>query len=709
MDWGDNSELQDIFRAEVAEMAGRLLEGARAVIDDTYAPSPTNDLTRAAHTIKGSGRVMGFGYAADAAAVLEETWKAIETGLRVPTHSLGTHLEAVAEALSPAVDSGAEFDLAALRGAASDLLRHLGPNDPTPPPGGGSPKPVEAPVATPVEPPAIPLIDVTEPQVDLGGLLSSLHDQMAGTTNRVEVQRLYQLINRAVEARLDANVLGASLRSATGDLPADASGRNVVDQWQRAAQALESALLDVERQALALSSGRLRELTNAFPQLLRFVSRRTGKQVRFELIGDDLDIDRQILERLHEPLRHLLVNAVDHGIESAEERLAAGKPPNGTIAMRASVSAHRLRITIEDDGRGIDWAAVTKEGLKRNLLKPGVAHGSVELSALLYQSGFSTHDVSNDVSGDGLGLWTAAQAAEQLNGSLSVESTPGRGTTVTLVLPASLALQDLLLVEAEGQQWGIPATAIRATIPLEQLRIESEGSQRTALFNGEWIPVASFARAVGLAEGGETNHLVVLSTRTGPVGLTVPSVLGRRQVAVKGIGPMLGGVPHLTGAAMLGGGQVVVIVEPNRIGDLVRARPREMPARPRVLVVDDSAGVRQLVAAALSSSGFEIVLAGEADSALGHLEREQFDALVVDYLMPGSDGVELVRDVRRTQTALRIVMVSGVATDEDKDRAWSAGVNAYLDKFDLRQGVLVQTLRSLLGLAAEPRPTLKEV
>jgi len=705
MDWGDNSELQDIFRAEVAEMAGRLLEGAQAIIDDSFSASPTNELTRAAHTIKGSGRVMGFDYAADAAVVLEELWKAIESGMRTPTHSVGERLKAVAEALPSAVDSGADADVDHLRSAVSDLSRHIGGGDAAPQVGGGNPKPAEPPAPAP----ALPHMEVAEEQVDLGGLLSSLHDRMAGGTTRVEVQRLYQLINRAVEARLDANVLEESLESLPDSVASDPAWAELVGRWRQAASSLESALSDVEQQALDLSSGRLRELTSTFPQLLRFVSRRTGKEVRFDLVGDDLDLDRQILERLHEPLRHILVNAVDHGIETAEERLAAGKQPTGSIALRASVVSHRLRITVEDDGRGIDWEDVAREGLKRNLLEEGVDHSPADLAGLLYQSGFSTHETTNDVSGDGLGLWTAAQAAEHLNGSLSVDSTPGSGTRVSLVLPASLALQDLLLVESANQQWGIPATAVEATMPIDRSNVEVRGTQQVTFYNNEWIPVAPFATAVGLADGTFEGQLVVLSTRTGSVGLTVPEVLGRRQVAVKGIGPMLGGVPHLTGAAMLGGGQVVVIVEPNRLGEMVRANPTEARSRPRVLVVDDSAGVRQLVAAALSSSGFDIVLAGDADAALEHLDRESFDALVVDYLMPGSDGVELVQVVRSKTNSLRIVMVSGVATDEDKDRAWSAGVNAYLDKFDLRQGVLVQTLRSLLGLASEPRLTLKEV
>ena len=221
--------------------------------------------------------------------------------------------------------------------------------------------------------------------------------------------------------------------------------------------------------------------------------------------------------------------------------------------------------------------------------------------------------------------------------------------------------------------------------------------------NGATIPLASFAAAVGLSESEDVTEALVVSTRLGQLALTVPKVIGRRQVAVKGIGPLLGGVPHIIGAALLGGGRVVVIVEPNRIGDRVRSVPQPVSGRPRVLIVDDSKGVRQLVAAALSSSGFEAVVAADSEEALESLSTEAFDALVVDYMMPGWDGIKLVSRVREDRPGLKIVMVSGVALDSDAERAMSAGVDAYLDKSDLRQGVLVATLRSLLGVTDERR------
>lgn len=529
-------------------------------------------------------------------------------------------------------------------------------------------------------------------------MLSSLHDRLAGGSTRVESPKLYQLINRTVEARLDARALTSYLTATLADIEAGGNIESAVGDWQRTVEGLDRALEDVEQQALELASIRLKELTGTFPQLVRFVSRRTGKEIRFELVGDELQVDRQILERLHEPLRHLLVNAIDHGIEPPDERQRNGKPPTGTVALRASSSDNRLRLVVEDDGRGIDWGKVAQQGIEAGSLTEEQAGDRSELSRLLYLAGFSTVPRANDISGDGTGLAVVAELAEELNGGLEVSSLPGVGTSVTLTLPASAALQDVFLIEAEGQHWGLPATAVSAAIPLSSADIVAGDERMELSHNGETIPIASFAAAVGLSESEPVSELLVIATRLGKFGLTVPKVLGRRQVAVKGIGPLLGGVPHITGVALLGAGRVVVIVEPNRIGDRVRTIPAPVSGRPRVLVVDDSRGVRQLVAASLSSNGFAVTVAGEAESALAHLAVQEFDALIVDYMMPGSDGVELVTKVREDHRHLKIIMVSGVAAEEDKDRAWSADVNAYLDKYDLRQGALAATLRSLLGL-----------
>jgi CheY-like chemotaxis protein len=297
-----------------------------------------------------------------------------------------------------------------------------------------------------------------------------------------------------------------------------------------------------------------------------------------------------------------------------------------------------------------------------------------------------------------------AETAEMLNGGITIESRAGEGTSVMLTLPASWALQEMVIVEAEDRKWGVPAATVAATFSLSGAEVLPGRDRMELLHQSQRLPISSFASAVGLPETEPVREVLVLATRSGHVAVTVPRVLERRSVAVKDLGPVLAGVAHLTGAAVLGGGEVVVVIEPNRLGDRVRSLPVPVVSRPRVLVVDDSRGVRQLVGSVLTGQGFETLVARDAEEGLVKLRSEGFDGLVVDYAMPGSDGVELVREVRNILPALPIVMVSAVADENDQARAWSAGVDAYLDKSDLRQGLLATTLHSLLKLRSGAPP-----
>jgi two-component system chemotaxis sensor kinase CheA len=541
--------------------------------------------------------------------------------------------------------------------------------------------------------------------LDLGGLLSSVESGLVGPATRVETTRLYRLINRAAEVRLDAAALAGAvqaLRFAVSSNPREVA--SLATSWESAVETLDLAVEDLQMRALQLVAAPLSEITDTFHQFVRYLSRRTGKQIRFELAGDDVEVDRQIIEHLREPLRHLLVNAIDHGVEMPEDREVAGKPATATLAVRAQVSKNSLVITVEDDGCGINWEAVREAAWERGLVSDGDAPSESELIRLLYGGGFSTSIDTTDLSGDGAGLALVAETAEMLNGGITVESRPGHGTSVMLTLPASWALQDMLLLAAEERQWGIPAAAVVAAFALSGAEVRPGKERMELVHQNQRLPISSFASAVGLPETEPVNEVIVLATRSGLIAVTVPRIVGRRQVAVKGLGPVLAGNPHLTGAAVLGGGEVVVVVEPNRLGDRVRSLPTPVVSRPRVLVVDDSAGARQLVGSVLTGQGFETLVAGDADEGLAILRSESFDALVVDYAMPGSDGVALVQAVRNILPSLPVVMVSAVADEEDQARAWSAGVNAYLDKADLRQGLLATTLNSLLEMHAIAQP-----
>jgi two-component system chemotaxis sensor kinase CheA len=269
---------------------------------------------------------------------------------------------------------------------------------------------------------------------------------------------------------------------------------------------------------------------------------------------------------------------------------------------------------------------------------------------------------------------------------------------VTLTLPLSMVLQNVVVV-AEGEQfWGIPEASVEASMPLANAEFITQGNGREVRFESAAVPVLSLSSAVGTEEPSDASEIVVVNTRSGLVAITVSEIIDRRRVAVKNLGPIIEGSGAIKGAALLGGGQVLVVLDPDFLGVVARHRPHLVQDRPRILVVDDSAGVRQLLSATLNGAGFDVEVASGARDAMLAMARSGFSAMVVDYSMPRSNGVELVRAMRSADVRIPIVMVSGVATQEEKDAAWSVGVDAYLDKFDLRQGVLTKTLRQLIGM-----------
>lgn len=657
-------ELKRLFREELEERSGRLVAGARALIDDRLDPGSIDDLIRDAHTIKGSAGMLGFDTIREAAFRLEQIWRRVAAGERPPDEVV-VSMEATAGRLVAAMDSPSELEDVVERVDAA--IQH-GDEDSE-------------------------VVPIRQPDSgSFGGLLGSVSEQLLGGATRVDTGELYRLINRIVEVSLDADALAdLSLVSIEGADP-DLFRRT----WRSQLERLSESIRDVQSRAVSLANVSFFEAVATFPQFVRYLARRMGKDVRFELRGEDVQLDRQIVDLIREPLRHLLVNAVDHGIEEPKARVAAGKPATGTISVSARMFDDQIEVTISDDGAGVEWERVADVARQR-----GLSPVPTDLTPLLFHPGFSTVVEVTDFSGDGEGLSSAAAAVEQISGAVHLESKPGRGTSVVLALPVSMVLQNVVVVALGNQFWGLPEASVVAAMPLARAELTKTSNGRELSFKSTAIPCVSLSLAVGVPEPTDESELLVVGTRSGLVAVTVSEIVDRRRVAIKNLGPIIEGGGHITGAALLGGGQVLVVLDPNFLGLVARQRPRPVDGKPKVLVVDDSAGVRQLLAATLNGAGFEVEVASGAREAVVAMATDGFDAMVVDYSMPRSNGVELVRAMRAADVKIPIVMVSGVATPEEKNAAWEVGVDAYLDKFDLRQGVLTKTLRQLMGIEGE--------
>ncbi len=751
MNWTSDPELQQMFLTELEERSGRLLEGARAMQRGEADDELAGAMLREGHTIKGTSRVMGFEALSRTGQLIEQLWRSIQHGDMEPHAELGEALEAVALAIPGAVNADPTGGTDALAKAIAMLTNvggHQGdaeaaavgspspagavpeappqrvaePRDgeapaPVPavsepvvpgpvvpespevpqavepaeitqsdegPAGSGDVIPLRPDVAMPVAAPSRPRFAAEDERAELGGLVGAVESWAAEQTMAVNAGKLYRLINEIAGIRNELD----SLRDL---LPADHPAIG-------GAAGLSEAIVELQHDALGLAAIPLSGMTNSLPQLVRYLAKKLDKDVRFELVSDDdIAVDRQVIDTISDPVRQLIVNAIRHGIEPPQTRTKIGKPQTGSLSMTAAVKDRRLEIVITDDGAGVDWETVRTEAIQQGLYP---ADGGVDvdgLRAVLFAEGFSTVTPS-DLGGDGRGLSTVAAAVEALFGRIKLESTAGVGATVSITVPTSRALQRVVLVEEAGSKWGLPEAVVDEVLPARDAAVDWSSPSRTIEWQGRALPVVPFGELTGAATAGDPTEVVIMSHRLGEFAFTAERVIGTREVAVKELGPLLSGPSHISGAALLGGGDVVLVLDAGRLFDRLSVETRSESPRARVLVVDDSLGARAVVSGALASSGFTTSVASSVAEALEILGTEGADAVVVDFSMPQEDGIALVDEVRANYSNLPVVMLSGVATPEDQARAKEAGVDAFFEKADFREGALADTLRKMLDV-----------
>jgi chemosensory pili system protein ChpA (sensor histidine kinase/response regulator) len=406
-----------------------------------------------------------------------------------------------------------------------------------------------------------------------------------------------------------------------------------------------------------------------------------------------------MIDRIGEVIRQLMVNAVVHGIEIPDERVRSGKSSTGTVTINITSDAQHVTVEVTDDGAGVDWTAVREVALGS-----GVVEGdptAEDLRTALFSEGFSTNPRSSEFTKDGDGLSRIAQIVEEVYGSFTMQ-TSAEGSTFVLTVPAHRALQSAQLFDAGGMQWGMAEAAVLASMSISSVDIEVTERGSTIAYEGESIPYASFASAAGLDVEGLPTEVLVMQSAVGAIALAVDRVHEVREVATKDLGPLLSGSTVVVGVALLGGDDTVLLVDAGRLAsNLMDDAAKPTGPVHTVLVVDDSQGVRQVVSGVLASHGYATIAAGSVADALGVLGHTSVDALVVDFSMPRADGVALVHLVRQRYGSIPIVMLSGVANEEDRLRAERAGADAFFDKSDFARGALVDKLGELI-MRSEP-------
>jgi two-component system sensor histidine kinase and response regulator WspE len=758
--------LFELFRAEAETHAAALSDGL-VRLEGTSDASVVEPLMRAAHSIKGAARVIGLDIAVRLAHAMEDVLVAMQKGREVIQPSridqllAGTDLLAslakIDEAAVPSWSGENEPALDALVEALRAAPPAAKPASipavpPTPEPAQTPTKAHETAVAAPAPSPAPSPVPSPAP--------SAAAAPARASSVRVTAEKLDRLLQLAGETMLEARRLGGlreealelkrelvrledeldrlrtETRRAGIDSLALAPARGAVERGQARVVshllAIEGAIRRGEETSSELYhevlSSRMRPFADATASLSRTVrdlSRQLGKDARLEIVGEQVPVDRDVLARLDAPLNHMLRNALDHGVETPDERRARGKQQQATLRVEARHHAGMLRIRVSDDGRGIDL-----ESLRERIVRKALASGDMaatldrqELLEFLFLPGFSTAKEVTDISGRGVGLDVVQSTAREIGGTARIDTDLGRGTAFELELPITLSVIRALLVEVAGEILAFPLARIERVLRPDASELRTVEGRIQLLLDGTSIGVVDAARVLALADSRRAaarESLVVLGGATGAqrgaaetdlYALAVDGLVGEEDLVVRPLDPRFGKVPHLSAAAVRESGEPVLIVDTEDLLQSVRAALSEgrlRGARPmhalgarraqRALVVDDSATVREVERQILKRMGFEVETAVDGLDGWHTLRDGVFDLVVSDIDMPRMNGIEFVRTLRGDArfATVPVIVVSYKDREEDRLAGLEAGATAYLTKGAFQDSTFADTVRDLV-------------
>jgi two-component system sensor histidine kinase and response regulator WspE len=468
--------------------------------------------------------------------------------------------------------------------------------------------------------------------------------------------------------------------------------------------------------ALACRMRPFADVLSGQARMVRDLGRSLGKQVRLEIEGDKTQVDRDVLERLEAPLTHLLRNAVDHGIESPEQRVLAGKPAEGLIRLRASHQAGLLVLELGDDGAGVDLERVRRSVVERGLSPEQTAANlsEEELLTFLFLPGFSLRDTVTEVSGRGVGLDAVQHMVRQLRGAVVLEQTAGEGSRFHLEVPLTLSVVRSLVVEVGGEAYAFPLAHIERMCDLAPEDIVQVEGRQHFWHEGRHVGLVAASQLLNRPASQSSSQalkVVVIREREAIYGVAVERFIGERTLVVLPLDERLGKIQDISAGALLDDGSVVLIVDvedllrsvdklldTGRLERIARQNQTQTP-RKRILVVDDSLTVRELQRKLLLNRGYDVAVAVDGMDGWNALRAEDFDLLITDIDMPRMDGIELVSLLRRDNRlqSLPVMVVSYKDREEDRRRGLDAGADYYLAKASFHDDALLDAVVELIG------------
>ncbi|WP_353234566.1 response regulator, partial [Diaphorobacter ruginosibacter] len=752
-------DLFPIFEEEAIELLPQLGGALRQWSADPGNLAARSDLLRALHTLKGSARLAGamrLGEMAhrmesdvehidkDAARseeiepllvkldTLQEAFEALRHPQAEPEWTAGQH-----EPAEPEAATALEEAPAAVEGPAPQLARPLTLQLAQGRAQAGQTVRVRAPLLDRLVNQAgevliarsrldARMVQMRSSLTDLTGNLERLRQQLRDIEVQAETQMQSRLaLSKDTAAGFDplefdrftrVQELTRMMAESVNDVA------TVQRNLQRAMEGAEDDLVSQGRQARELQRDLLRtrmvefdSISERLYALVRQSSKETGKQIKLDILGGMIEMDRGVLDRMTPAFEHLLRNCVGHGIESPDARLAAGKPASGSITIALRQEGNDVSVEFRDDGAGLNVVRIREKAVERGLIGADTPVTDVDAANLIFMPGFSTAAEVTGLSGRGIGMDVVRTEVNALGGRIETSSTVGQGSSFRLVLPLTTAVTQVVMLRAGGLSIGVPASlvsVVRRTTAQELASAYAtqefeEGNERLPFY---WAGALLQSSPRSTEANAKIRPVVILQSAARRIAMHVDEVLGNQEVVVKNLGPQLSRMPGMAGMSVLASGAVVLIYNPVALatvyGDKVAeaagaavqpadadapavgapaapaALAQAAPQVPLVLVVDDSITVRRVTQRLLQREGYRVSLAADGLQALERLQEERPTVVLSDIEMPRMDGFDLARNIRSDARLkdLPVIMITSRIAEKHREHAMELGVNHYLGK-----------------------------
>ncbi len=459
----------------------------------------------------------------------------------------------------------------------------------------------------------------------------------------------------------------------------------------------------------------LATIFHMFPRMIRDISKDTGKKIELLISGSETSADKKVIEEIKTPLMHIIRNSIDHGIETPEERVAAGKPPTGQIHLHAKSLENKIIIEVNDDGRGIDLEVIKKRALEKNLITEKELEflTNEQIMNIIFWSGFSTGKVVTEISGRGLGLDIVQTKISQLNGRVKVFSVVGHGTKISIELPISMSTMKAFIVRSANQLFAMPMTAVKTVMWVESKDIYTRNENKTILLDGKSIQVFELSELLSLpaAEEGleETRKtLVIIEIENAMMGIIVDKILGDEEILQKKLSPPIVKLKNIMGITTLVTGEVCLIL--NLIDlyknsyagsekSLMESRHKLLPKSNRdytILIVDDSITTRSLLKNILFHCGYNFRMVNNPKEAFEELAKSKFDLILSDLEMPEMDGLVFVEQLKSDELYRKIPVIIISSRTQNDPKIKECQADGFISKSDFHQEYLLEKIKQLL-------------